>query len=558
MDSLTPDTELTLATGSVELPSVSPSCSAASAFEGPCPVCPYLAERFEPYRQAAYWRSMHERALQREAALRQENDSLRAQLRLREQQLFGTKSEAHPAKSEASAPTNPPARRPRGQQRGRPSPKRRDHSDLPAIEEVLELSPERQCCPCCGLPFEPFPGTEDGEILEVDVRAYRRVYRRRRYKPTCVCEGNPGIVTAAPPPKLIPKSTLGVSIWVEVLLDKYLFYRPSYRLLADWETLGLDLSLGTLTDGLKRLTSLFEPLYQACVEHNQGQKHWHADETRWLVYASVEGKVGHRWVLWVFHSEEAVVFVLDSGRAHDVPEVFLGPVEEGILSVDRYGAYKAMEQVKDGTILLAFCWAHVRRDFLGVAKSWPSEEGWAMGWVEQIGALYQHNRDRLAAWEQPGQYAWRQERLRDQLERMRERMEEELAQEPLHPARRGPLASLKEHWQGLTVFLEHPEVPLDNNQAERALRGPVVGRKNYRGSGSTWSGELAAMLFSLFQTLCLWKLNPRAWLGAYLRECAAAGGKIPEDPERFLPWRMSEQQFREFSMEEEPASQDSS
>ena len=78
-----------------------------------------------------------------------------------------------------------------------------------------------------------------------------------------------------------------------------------------------------------------------------------------------------------------------------------------------------------------------------------------------------------------------------------------------HPARRKVLESLGDHWTGLTVFVEHPEVPMDNNTAERSERGPVVGRKNYYGSGAVWSGRLAAMLFSLFQTLCLWGLNPR-------------------------------------------------
>ena len=94
----------------------------------------------------------------------------------------------------------------------------------------------------------------------------------------------------------------------------------------------------------------------------------------------------------------------------------------------------------------------------------------------------------------------------------------------LHPAPRKVLESLGNHWTGLTVFVEHPEVPMDNNTAERSERGPVVGRKNYYGSGSLWSGRLAAMMFSLFQTLCLWGLNPRLWLTAYLEACAQAGG----------------------------------
>ena len=77
---------------------------------------------------------------------------------------------------------------------------------------------------------------------------------------------------------------------------------------------------------------------------------------------------------------------------------------------------------------------------------------------------------------------------------------------------------------------------MDNNQAERALRGPVVGRKNYYGSGAQWSGELSATLFSLFHTLERWRINPRTWLTEYLNACAVAGGRVPADFERFLPW----------------------
>jgi hypothetical protein len=98
------------------------------------------------------------------------------------------------------------------------------------------------------------------------------------------------------------------------------------------------------------------------------------------------------------------------------------------------------------------------------------------------------------------------------------------------------------------VFVEHPEVPMDNNTAERAERGPVVGRKNYYGSGAVWAGRLAAMLFSLLQTLCLWDLNPRSWLTAYLTACTEAGGAVPQDVERFLPWNLSEADRRKWSL----------
>jgi transposase len=500
---------------------------------------------------------MHKQAKAREAALQRRVAELEAQLRLREQQLFGKKSEAAKAPSEANPPPKP--KKPRGQQPGQPGPKRRDHSHLPAVEEVIDLPAGDQLCSCCGLPFEPFPGTEDSEVLEVDVKAYRRVIRRRRYRPTCTCGEHPGIVTAPPAPKVIPKSTLGVSIWVEVLLDKFLFYRPTYRLLAEWRTRDLDLSLGTLTDGLRRLAPLFEPVYQKLVEHNQAQKHWHADETRWLVFATVEGKVGYHWLLWVFHSSEAVAFVLAKGRAHDVPEGHLGPVQEGILSVDRYSAYKAMRQVKEGQILLAFCWAHVRRDFLGVARSWPEQEAWALGWVGRIGQLYQDNEARLEALaNNPEEFAQKDGQLRRHVLAMAEQAKQELAEPQLHPARKAVLTSLQDHWDGLTVFVDHPEVPLDNNTAERAERGPVVLRKNSYGSGAVWAGELAAMLFSVFQTLCLWDINPRLWLQAYLQGCAKAGGQAPTQLDDYLPWKMSQESRKEWALGREEEPEDSS
>jgi len=157
---------------------------------------------------------------------------------------------------------------------------------------------------------------------------------------------------------------------------------------------GLDLSLGTVTDGLHRLLPLFEPVYEALAAHRRRQPLWHADETRWLVFATIEGKVGFRWYLWAFHTAEVVV--LAQGRSHDVTEDYLGPDAEGIMVVDRYQAYPVIDQVQRGQIVLAFCEAHVRRDFVTVARTWPEQEGWALAWVERIGALYQSNDARLA------------------------------------------------------------------------------------------------------------------------------------------------------------------
>ena len=82
---------------------------------------------------------------------------------------------------------------------------------------------------------------------------------------------------------------------------------------------------------------------------------------------------------------------------------------------------------------------------------------------------------------------------------------------------------------------------MDNNTSERRARGAAVARKNFYGSGSLWSGQLAAAAFSIFATLALWGLNPRKWLTWYFERCAAAGGKVPEDIQPFLPWNLSQE-----------------
>jgi transposase len=494
---------------------------------------------------------MHQRSRQREQQLQQRIAALEADVRLLKQQLFGRKAESFANRPDPKADPEipPPPPRRRGQQPGRPSPPRRAHVHLPAVTEDCDLDDDHKACPHCGLPFDPFPGTDDGAILEIDVRAYRRVYRRRRYRPACRCAGRPRLLTAPPPPKLIPKSHLGISVWVTVLLDKFASGRPTYRLLDELRGHGLALSAGTLTNGLRRLGPLFEPLYEALVTRSRQADHWHADETRWLVFVSTPGQAGQRWYLWAFLSATVVVFVLAPSRAHEIPEGHLGEAATGILNVDRYSAYKALPQVKGGQIRLAFCWAHQRRDFVAVAAAWPSEAPWAQSWVRAIGELYHRNERRREAAADRAVFASRDSDLRQAVAAMRQRWQDELAVPGLHPARAKALASLGAHWEGLTLFVEHPEVPMDNNAAERVERGPVVGRKNYYGSGALWSARLAALLFSVLQTLRLWGLNPRRWLTAYLTACAEAGGKVPANVTEFLPWNLGEARRREWSLE---------
>jgi transposase len=99
--------------------------------------------------------------------------------------------------------------------------------------------------------------------------------------------------------------------------------------------------------------------------------------------------------------------------------------------------------------------------------------------------------------------------------------------------------NIAKDWDGLTVFVDCLDVPMDNNRSERALRNSVVGRKNYYGSGSIWSANLTADLFTILETLKMNDVNQLKWLEDYFQAVANNGGNIPEDFKSFLPWNNS-------------------
>ena len=519
-------------------------------------------EHIELKLQASQYRSLHAKALERLkwvqlrhdrqcAELREELAAVKAELVLAQaqnrdlrQRVFGAKTEQSRSVNALAADMAQPGgapRRPRGQQRGG-----RGHgrTRLLQVPSVVQEVPGASACPRCGAPTTLAWGCESAEVLEIEVRAYRRIVRRPRSRPSCGCGCLPGLVTAPAPDALWPRHKLGLSIWVELLLSKFLYGQPTARLLQDWTERGLPIAQGTVTDGLQRVAPLFEPVLQACLDKVRSATHWHADETRWEVFEDLPGKTGHRWYLWVFKAQQAVVYALDPSRSAAVPGKVLAGADGGILSVDRYAAYRKFARGVPG-MRLALCWAHQRRDFLRVANNHPDLWAWAAHWVQHIGQLYELHRVRRQQLGAPTAPAFMaaDTRLREHVRLLEQRCNEELADPQLAGPARKVLKVMKSYWPGLIVFIEHPWLDLDNNAAERALRPAVVGRKNYYGSGSQWSGHLAASVLSVLGTMRLWAVNPRTWLQAYLQTCACAGGQPPQDIDAFIPWRMTPAQL---------------
>jgi transposase len=515
-------------------------------------------------QQAQYWKAQHARAVQREAGWKQRAldlerlvrqqealigqltarvETLTAEVRRLRQQVFGRKAEpiqsptVEQAQADDSSCGLPEAAQSRGQKAGGPGHARKTHDDLPTEEIFHDLEEQERCCPRCRKPFVGFPGTEDSEEIDWQVKVVRRLHRRKRYRPTCDCQAVSGIVTAPCPDKLIPKGLFSVGFWVRVLLEKFLFQRPLYRVLQVLRLEGLEVSEGTLTGGLQRIAELLQPMYAQILQRNRSSQHWHWDETRWMVFEPTEDKHSYRWWLWVSVTPETCVYLLDPSRSTEVPRKHLGQEAQGIISADRYAVYQKLGE----KIRVAFCWAHVRRDFLELGRGYPKLKPWAQAWVRGIDELFCLNRKRIQAASGSETFGRQDQVLRGALTAMANLREQELGNLTLHPVQRKVLESLRRHWEGLTLFVEHPKIPMDNNEAERRLRNPVIGRKNYYGSGSVWSGTLTAMLFTLFQTLLINHVDPKLWFEAYFEACAGNRGNPPNELQMFLPWNLSEE-----------------
>lgn len=261
-----------------------------------------------------------------------------------------------------------------------------------------------------------------------------------------------------------------------------------------------------------------------------------------LVQEKVEGKDTTRWYIWVFKSALTVVYKLSSSRSAEMLFDHLGDMD-GTISCDRYSAYKRYANETSGNISLSFCWAHVRRDYIRVGKSYPEHREWATKIVEtEIRLLYQLHAERRVAYRAKGkdseEFCKSQKSFADAMYAFEAERAQELEQPGLAECQRKVNESLTEHWHGLTEVIHDPELDMDNNSAERALRGPVVARKNFWGSMMEWSGQLAVILFTILQTWMLWGVNPKKWLEWYFSDCAANKGRVPDSVEKYLPWNM--------------------
>ncbi len=517
--------------------------------------------------ESGYWRARAERAEALVAELRAENAGLTARVaelsgqvaRLQESVttlsglLFGSSSEKGGSPSRRNGRggdgggVRPGGRRKRGQRPGGPGHGRRDHSHLETEERIIDVEAGQRCCAECGEPFE-FLGTEDSEQVDWRVKITRIVWRRRRYRRRCACPG-PRTACAPPAPRPVPKGLFTAGFLARLAYEKHVLGRPVHRIVQALAANGFDVAAGTLCGALKQLAPLLAPWAAAIAARGRQAGHVHADETSWQVFEDIEDKDGHRWWLWTFVTNETTVFVMDTSRSADVAAGQLGidreqsQLEAGrrlVISSDFHKAYQSLARI-DGVDPL-WCWSHMRRYFLRAGAAHPEALGdWCDAWTERIAVLYRAHHALAATI--PGTDAHqdaegRWQRAFADIDAHRILQASDAAKGLLHPAAAKVIATLNNEWDGLARHQDLPQLPLDNNRAERALRTPVIGRKNFYGSGAQWAADLAADIWTITATAAQHGIEPLQLMTGYLQACAYADGTAPAgaDLDPYLPW----------------------
>ena len=477
------------------------------------------------------------------AALEQQVETLRSTRSVLSGALYGSRSERQ---------KKPRSARTRGQPPGKPGHGRSARPTLATNEERHDPPAQARLCACCAKPYVA-NGERVSELIEIEVKAHVRRIVRRRWRAACECDSSRGEVIAPAPPRLFVGTAFGISVWARYLHERYASHRPC-RQVAVWLTdQGLAVSPGTLADSTQRFVALFEPLHDAILAHQNQARVRHADETSWRIQAlGADGGSRRAW-LWTSVSSDAVWFHIDPSRSAEAArKLFAGVSGPVFLVCDRFSAYKKLARDLAGLVVLCWCWAHVRRDYIKCAAGHDTLEPWRDQWIRRIGGLYQLNNTRLAHYApgapiQSAAFETAHRALKDAVDALFAQAERERAALADDARPMQPLRSMLEHREGLTRFVEHPQIAMDNNSAESSHRCAVIGRKLSFGSDSVGGARLTALMYSVLGTMEKNGLDVQRWLTDWLTACAENGRSPPGDLQAWLPWTMSEPTRRAYT-----------
>ena len=403
----------------------------------------------------------------------------------------GATEAAEPEPDEPSEPKRRPVRKP-------------PPAHLP--REAVTLEPESTTCEACGGELHGI-GEEVTEQLDYRPASF---FVRRFTRPKYACRGCETVTTAALPAQPIEKGRPGPGLLAQVLVSKYADHQPLYRLSQIFAREGVEISRATLCGWVGKSAPLLAPVAERLARDVRSSAKVHTDDTPVPVLDPGRGqtKQGRLWVYVRCGGTDppAVVYDYTPTRAQAGPQAFLNGFA-GYLQADAFPGYEALYAT--GKVREVACWMHGRRKFYDIARA--GNAPLAAKALDYIKALYDVERAVRDA-EPEERRRYRDTHARPVLDEFKTWLDTELPRLAPKSDLAKAMRYLTKRWTAFTRYLDDGRLEADNGAAERALKGPVLGRKNWMFAGSDAGAQRAAIVFSLIETCKLNDIDPFAYL----------------------------------------------
>jgi transposase len=446
-----------------------------------------------------------EQALGVIASLQRENQLLRQKVDLLVRRVFGSSSEKLDAAQlqllqlpEAATPPEPapvadlePVRTPRARQ---PKPPRLP-DNLPVVEEVIDPEPVKA---------QPdhwrMIGQEVSEQLDYEPgRFLKRRTVRRKYVHRTELDAVPVI---APLPQCLQERGLAAAgLLAYILVSKYCDHLPLYRLEQIFARRhGLNLPRQTLARWVELAADWLQPIYEQIRTGVLAGGYVQVDETPVQYLEPGHGKTRQGYLWTGSRPGGDVFYAWHTSRAAACLDTIIPVDFKGTLQCDGYSAYPAFADGRQGAIVLAGCWAHVRRRFYETREQSPKVSGWFLRQIQSLYRIESVLRDKKAG------PALREAVRAHQSQPIVQRIHRALVRFKTL-GRFLPKSLLGEaidyalgQWPTLQVYLSNGRVEIDNNLVENAIRPTAIGKKNWLFIGEAGAGQRGAIIYTLVES----------------------------------------------------------
>lgn len=316
----------------------------------------------------------------------------------------------------------------------------------------------------------------------------------------------------AAPAGVIEGSRADVSFVAGLLIDKFCYHLPLYRQHQRLAQAGVKVSRPWLTQIAQSAIALLEPVFDAQWRAILASRVKRMDETPIKAGREGPGKMKPAYFWPVMGEADEICFHYHPSRRHEHVQQTLGDTlpPGSVLHTDGYAAYT--RYVERTGIAHAQCWAHCRRAFIKAEQIEPERVEEAL---RHIGALYRIEEDiRACKLAGADKRALRQGQAAPAAQRFFAWVDAQFASQGFLPSSpfTKALAYARERREGLMLYLDDPDVEIDTNSLERALRAIPMGRKNWMFCWTELGAKQVGIVQSLLVTCKLHDIDPYNYL----------------------------------------------